>query len=76
MILHFLFPVVTCIAPVSSQNTSFPTGKINYGFNDTIKYTCNVGFKFPNGYEEAEANCNIDGTWTYQRNCMGKPHTI
>ena len=54
--------VIDCEEPADMKNAS-----ISYNgttFEETVNYSCEVGFRFPNGAKLLMRSCNASGNWT------------
>ena len=57
-----MLTVVDCGKPTALGNA-----KVDYEgttFEDTVNYTCEFGFRFPNGGKLLMKSCNESGNWT------------
>jgi len=58
----FLLTVVDCKKPADLSNAT-----VSYNgttFEETVNYTCEVGFRFPNGDKLLVKSCNESRNWT------------
>ena len=63
------FAVVDCGEPADMRNATMSyTGTT---FEETVNYTCAVGFRFPNGAKRLMISCNDSGNWTGSNECEG-----
>ena len=57
-----MLTVVVCGKPTALRNAN-----VDYDgttFEDTANYTCEVGFRFPNGVKLLVKSCNDSGNWS------------
>ena len=58
----FLLTVVDCEEPADMVNATVSHNGTT--FEETVNYTCEVGFRFPNGAKLLVTSCNNSGNWT------------
>ena len=57
-----MLPVVDCGKPANMSNA---TASYNWTtFEETVDYTCEVGFKLPKGAKLLVMSCSDSGNWT------------
>ena len=57
-----MLPVVDCGKPTALRNAD-----VDYEgttFEETVNYTCEVGFRFPKGFKFLMRSCSDSGNWT------------
>ena len=57
-----MLTVVDCGEPTGLGNATLDYD--GTAFEETVNYTCEVGFRFPNGAKLLVTSCNDSGNWT------------
>ena len=58
----FLLTVIDCEEPADMINATVSFKGTT--FEERVNYTCEVGFRFPNGAKLLMKSCNDSGNWT------------